>query len=683
MPKKDGLDFLEELRREGNRTPFIFLTGNDTRENAIKALNLGANGYLIKSCNPEATYAELANRITRVTKAEQKQKSVKENEHKYLTLFAKMLNGFAYCKMIFNENEQPIDFVYLEINDAFEKITGLKKENIIGKQVTKAIPHTETDHPELINLYGKVALNGQEERIEIFFNPLSIWLHISVYSPEKGYFVAIFEDITKRKTLEAALIRSEERYRVITDSLPEIIFEMDNRGKLTYVNKKGFELTGYNQEDFEKGVFNLEFFAPEDKERAKEDFAQVMMTTTNYEYTLVRKDGGKIPVIVKSIPIKSEGKTVGLRGIILDLTERKKTLEQLVFHAKLLDTAEQAIVMTDKEGAIRYWNNGAKKLYGCPAEAAIGHKLDEISSATLSIMEEGEGNNLVVTRESSSREIKAKRADGSDIWLILNSSPIVNEAGQFVGSINISTDISDQKWMEKELVGYAEAFSESSKRIQELNDKLRVVGNLTRHDIRNKLAALNAYTYLLKRKIENPDALQYIAEMENTSKQMIKILDFEHAYEQVGSEELVFVDVEKFFSEASALISDFKGIQISSECKGLNVLADSLLRQLLYNLMDNTLKYGEKTSKIRLHYENEPNQLRLIYEDNGVGIPQELKGHLFEKGFGRGTGFGLYMMKRICETYGWSMFENGKFKEGAKFIIIIPKDRFTLKTTIN
>jgi signal transduction histidine kinase len=182
--------------------------------------------------------------------------------------------------------------------------------------------------------------------------------------------------------------------------------------------------------------------------------------------------------------------------------------------------------------------------------------------------------------------------------------------------------------------------------------------------------------------VDNATAIRYLTAMEEASKQLLAILEFERVYEQIGSEELVYVNVEKFFAEASALVSDFKGINLECRCGGLAVLADSLLRQLLYNLMDNTLKYGEKTTLIRLSCKKDGSSMLLIYEDDGVGMTDEVRSHLFEKGFGKGTGFGLYMIKRIIEAYGWTIEENGKFGIGARFTIKIPENKFRLKENI-
>jgi signal transduction histidine kinase len=155
---------------------------------------------------------------------------------------------------------------------------------------------------------------------------------------------------------------------------------------------------------------------------------------------------------------------------------------------------------------------------------------------------------------------------------------------------------------------------------------------------------------------------------------MLRILEFEKCYVQVGSEELKSIDVERFLSEAAMLFSDLKGTKLINECRGLTVLADSLLRQLFYNLIDNTLKYGRKVGRIRVHYREEGNQLKLIYEDDGVGISDDVKSRLFQEGYGQGTGYGLYLIKRICEAYRWAIQETGRKGRGAQFTMTIPKN---------
>jgi PAS domain S-box-containing protein len=146
-----------------------------------------------------------------LTKAKSKSEiAFRDSEKKYRSLFENMLDGFAFCQMIFDEQNNPVDFVYLEINDAFERLTGLKREAIVGKKVTEAIPGAEKTNPELFEIYGRVALTCREERFDVFFKPLSKWFSISAYCPDKGYFAAVFEDITERKKMVQEVSNSLE-----------------------------------------------------------------------------------------------------------------------------------------------------------------------------------------------------------------------------------------------------------------------------------------------------------------------------------------------------------------------------------------------------------------------------------------------------------------------------------------
>src|SRR5665647_684319 len=118
--------------------------------------------------------------------------------------------------------------------------------------------------------------------------------------------------------------------------------------------------------------------------------------------------------------------------------------------------------------------------------------------------------------------------------------------------------------------------------------------------------------------------------MEQAVKDSMKIFDFAKMYEQIGKEELTYVDVEKALNEAAALFSGPKPT-IINDCQGLTVLADSFLRQLFYNFIDNTIKYGQKNTTIRVHFQKtSENNLELIYEDDGVGVLSENKPKLFK-----------------------------------------------------
>jgi signal transduction histidine kinase len=217
---------------------------------------------------------------------------------------------------------------------------------------------------------------------------------------------------------------------------------------------------------------------------------------------------------------------------------------------------------------------------------------------------------------------------------------------------------------------------ESRDKLEIMNEKLGVVGSLTRHDVRNKLSAVTGYAYILKKKHSDlADIVDGLSKMEQAVAESMKIFDFAKMYEQLGAEELAYVKVDEKINEAVALFSGSIPT-IINECHGLRVLADSFLRQLFFNFVDNTRKYGKKITTIRVYFENaDQDRLKLVYEDDGVGIPLENKQHLFKEGFSTGgsTGFGLFLTKKMIDVYGWTIIEDGEPGKGAKFTITIPK----------
>ncbi|MBI3569832.1 MAG: PAS domain S-box protein [Gammaproteobacteria bacterium] len=144
-----------------------------------------------------------------ITERKQLEQARRESEETYRSLFENMLNGFAYCRMLFEQGE-PRDFICLSVNKAFETLTGLK--DAVGRKISEVIPGIKEADPELFEIYGRVALTGKPERFEIFVESLQAWFWLSVYSPKKEHFVAVFDVITERK-------QAEERIRAQLDEL--------------------------------------------------------------------------------------------------------------------------------------------------------------------------------------------------------------------------------------------------------------------------------------------------------------------------------------------------------------------------------------------------------------------------------------------------------------------------------
>jgi PAS domain S-box-containing protein len=478
-------------------------------------------------------------------------------------------------------------------------------------------------------------------------------------------------DAVRGQRAEKLLREAESLLRLITENMQDMLLLTDTNLICTFASASHKWILGYEpSEMIGKTVYN--FIHPDDVARAMEAAEKAFKDNSGgtMEVRVRRADGSYIlSEGIGKILTDENGQITGTMFTSRDITESKKISEKNRLQARLLNAVGQAIVATDLEGNITYWNRAAEQLYGWQEAEVLGRNIVDVTPAETSKEQAMNIMNRLIEGEHWSGEFIAKRRDGTIFAAIVTNSPITDDKGEVIGIIGVSTDITEQKWIQ-------EIFDDAIGKVVELNEKLRVVEGLTRHDIRNKLSALNGRLYLLKKRFgDNPEAQQHLKEMESVSQQMLRIIEFEKIYVQVGAEELSYIDVERHLNEATFLFSDLKGATLVNECQGLTVLADSLLRQLFYNLIDNTLKYGKKTRRIRVHYKEEKNQLKLIYEDDGVGIPSDVKNNLFQEGYGTGTGYGLYLIKRICEAYGWAIEETGKEGQGAQFTMIVSKKR--------
>lgn len=149
------------------------------------------------------------------------EEELRNSEKKYRELFENMLNAFALHEIILDEQGQPSDYRFLEVNDSFEDMTGLKKEQVTGRKVTEVIPEIKEDPADWIQKYGDVALTGKDLRFESYSQPLGKWFSILAFNPREGQFATIFEDITERKQALAALQQRSEELVELTIQIEE------------------------------------------------------------------------------------------------------------------------------------------------------------------------------------------------------------------------------------------------------------------------------------------------------------------------------------------------------------------------------------------------------------------------------------------------------------------------------
>ena len=259
-------------------------------------------------------------------------KALSVDRKQFNLFFEKMLDAFAYHRIVVDKSGKPVDYVFLEVNDAFERLTGLRKEKILGKKVTQILKGIENDPANWIGIYGRVALTGEPAQFENYNESLGKWFNVSAYCPEKGYFVALFEEITERKKAEEALKASEENYKHLLDYAPTAIYEIDYKGpKFKSVNDAMCQMTGYSREELLK-MNPVDFLDPESRERFQKRIRKGLIgdkVDSNVEYRAIVKDGRELWVILNVKPVYKEGKLDGALVVGHDITERKKAEEEL------------------------------------------------------------------------------------------------------------------------------------------------------------------------------------------------------------------------------------------------------------------------------------------------------------------------------------------------------------------
>ncbi len=358
-----------------------------------------------------------------VTERKRAVDAMRASEKTYRSLFDHMLNGVAYCRMVFNK-DGPNDYTYLKVNGAFESLTGWK--NVVGKTASEALPGIQTTDADLLEIYGRVALTGKPEKFEKYIEAAKMWFSISVYSPEKEYFVAVFDVITERKRAEEALRKSEEQHRTILQTAMDGYWMVDLQGRLVEVNEAYCRMSGYTEQE----LLTMSISDLEAVETPADTATRIQRFMTHggdrFETRHRRKDGSTFDVEI-SIQYKpmDGGRMV---AFMRDITRRKRSEEALRAseekYRTLFESAGDAIFIHDMEARILAVNAAACEQYG--------YTESELLSMTVGMMDTPEQAAHVPERISRLMEqgslqfeTEHRHKDGSPISVDVNSKRII------------------------------------------------------------------------------------------------------------------------------------------------------------------------------------------------------------------------------------------------------------------
>jgi PAS domain S-box-containing protein len=347
MPGLDGFEVCRRLRArvESRDIPVMFISATGESAERVEGLRLGAVDFITKPFQREEllarvqTHLELrrlrvrleqqADGLRKVNEqlqselAERKraEEALRDSELRFRSLIENMLEGVAFCEMVYGGQGRPVDFVYLEVNRAFERLTGLK--DVVGRRVSAIIPGLRETSPELFESYGRVAATGIPEKFEFDLKELGQRLSISVYSSRKGHFVAVFDNITERKRIEDKLRQLSQA----VEQSPASIVITNPAGDIEYANPKFIELTGYALEE----VLGKNSRILKSGDKPQETYRELWQAITSGkewhgEFHNRKKDGELYWESASISPIRDPaGRVTHYLAVKEDITARKQT----------------------------------------------------------------------------------------------------------------------------------------------------------------------------------------------------------------------------------------------------------------------------------------------------------------------------------------------------------------------
>ena len=472
-----------------------------------------------------------------------------------------------------------------------------------------------------------------------------------------------FCNISKKKQIEENLQESEERYRELTENISDAFLALDREGRILSWNRAAARLSGCPVgEAVGKSIYDL--FPELRSDEVIEFFHEIVETgrpgVSECRFHLHGQ--------VHAFEVRAVSTRAGISIYIRDITERRKAESALRESEErcraVIESQTELIYRRLPDGTITFANDAYCRYIGIPCKDLIGRRYALTIPADDQARVQESLASLTPDHPVSAVEHRVIMPDGRVRWQQWTTTAFFGGEGTLIEYQSVGRDITDAR-MAREALLLA-------------NRKLNLLSDVTRHDILNLLNVLTGYLALSREETDEPGLQEYFEKEEEAVRGIQRYMAFTAEYRDIGVAAPAWQEIRRIVCEAVAGLDPGK-VAIEVRTGDLEVYADPLIVRVCANLIDNSLRHGERVTWIQIYPEESDHGLNVIYEDDGIGIPYDSKESIFERGFGRQTGFGLFLAREILSITDLSIRETGKPGAGARFEIGIPPGfyRFT------
>jgi PAS domain S-box-containing protein len=670
LPDSQGLETFVKIYGCAPLIPIIVLTGLDDETIAIRAMQEGAQDYLVKG---QVDGNLLGRAIRYAIERKQAQETLQQRERQLSAVFNSALNA-----MVIADDEGR----YIDANPAACKLFGVCREELLSSRITDfAEPNFEFEQAwpmfrEQGQMSGEFRLRRPDGSVrEVEYAATADFL------PHRH--LSILRDITESKASALALKEQTEILQTIFDNIPVMLSFYDANGRIQMVNKALEKSLGWSLEEIKETDILAECYPDADYRASVLD--SMLTADGSWRDWHTRNRAGEILETSWANVCLPTGFNVGIGQ---DITERKRAEQKIYEQAALLDITTNAILVRDRANRILFWNKGAERLYGWQAEEILGKcasnfLFQEVPSQLEAILQ------IVVEKGEWQGELHKVAKNGKEVIVESRWTLVCDETGQPKSILTVDTDITEKKHLEAQIL-----------RAQRL-ESLGTLASGIAHDLNNILTPILTTAQLLPLKLPDLDerGMQLLRLLEGSARRgadLVKqILSFARGVEgkrtvlQVGHLLWEVVKIAKStFPKSIEIEADIPTHELGT------VLADAThLHQVFMNLCVNARDAMPDGGKLVITAENAfidegdakknleakvGHYLVVIISDTGIGMSPEVLDRIFEPFFttkevGKGTGLGLSTTLGIVKGYGGFITVSSEVNKGSEFKVYLPQ----------